>query len=127
LILIVHQAVLKEWITDPGVVVFIAPVLDSTLGIVHAQGISGRSLVRDRVPNPGTRDAISLGKMRIIQMYKSIAMWTGPRQAHEQFGRRIFEISGRVEPANARFAEFMSQFSKEEVVIITFGLTPAES
>jgi hypothetical protein len=45
----------------------------------------------------------------------------------EQLNRRIYQLSSRVEPANAKFAEFLGQFTKEEIVIITLGFVPAES
>jgi hypothetical protein len=38
-----------------------------------------------------------------------------------------YELSSRVEPANAKFVGFLGQFSKEETVIITLGLARAES
>jgi hypothetical protein len=48
---VAYQAVPKRWITDPGVEVFISPVLDSEIGIGHAHVIFGRSLAGQRVPN----------------------------------------------------------------------------
>jgi hypothetical protein len=37
------------------------------------------------------------------------------------------EISSRVEPLNAKFAEFLADYNKEETVAITPGLAPIET
>jgi hypothetical protein len=128
---VAYETVLKEWITYPGVEVFIAPVLDLKAGIEIAQAIFERELVGQRVPNPenpGGHITVVTGKddeYPVVQ--RSFAIWEEPRQIHEQFNRRIFEISSRVEPANAKFAEFLGRYSEEEVITITLGLAPAES
>jgi hypothetical protein len=49
------------------------------------------------------------------------------RSLQEQFKRWLFEINSRVEPANAKFAEFLGQFSKEQTVCVALELAPAES
>jgi hypothetical protein len=48
-------------------------------------------------------------------------------QTQEQFNRRVAEISSIVEPLHAKFADFLAQYTKEEMVDITLGLTPVES
>jgi hypothetical protein len=58
---------------------------------------------------------------------RSLAIWEGPRKTQEQFNRRIADISGRVEPLNAKFADFLDQYNKEKMLAITLGLAPVES
>jgi hypothetical protein len=45
----------------------------------------------------------------------------------EQINRRIAEMRSRVEPLNARIADFLADFDKEETVAITHGLAPIET
>jgi hypothetical protein len=39
----------------------------------------------------------------------------------------LFEISSGVEPLNAKLADFLAHYSKEEMVTITVRLAPADS
>jgi hypothetical protein len=122
---------MKEWIIYPEVEVLIVPVLDSQIGIGHAQVIFGRSLIGDGITNsenPGGYVTVGAEKDEDCpNIQRSLAVWERPRQIQRQLNRRIFEISSRVGPANNKFAEPLSQSSKEEVSVITLGLAPAES
>jgi hypothetical protein len=53
--------------------------------------------------------------------------WHRPREVQEQVNRRIAEISSRIDPLNARAAEFFAEYNKEEVLAITLGLAPVET
>jgi hypothetical protein len=54
-------------------------------------------------------------------------VWEGPRQTQEQVNWRIYQIISRVEPANAKFAEFLGKFSKKETVVFALGMAPADT
>jgi hypothetical protein len=58
---------------------------------------------------------------------RSLTLWEGPRQTQEQFSRRISEVSIKVEAQNAKCAEFLAQYSKEEMADITLGPAPVVS
>jgi hypothetical protein len=55
---------------------------------------------------------------------RSLPVWEGPRRAQEQFNRRLAEINGNVESLNAKFADFLDQHSKDEMLAVTLGLVP---
>jgi hypothetical protein len=58
---------------------------------------------------------------------RSLAVWERPGQTQEQSDRRLAEIGGKVEPLDAKFADFLDQYSQEEMLAITLGLEPVES
>jgi hypothetical protein len=63
----------------------------------------------------------------IPNVERTLAVWESPRKLQEQFDPRLYEISSATEPANAKFPDFLSCFAKEERLVITLGLAPAES
>jgi hypothetical protein len=56
----------------------------------------------------------------------ALVLWEGLRQTQKQLNRRIFEICSPAEPLNAKFAEFLAQYSKHEMLGMTVGLAPAD-
>jgi hypothetical protein len=96
-----------------------------------AQAIFGKASVDQRQLNPETQGGhitLVTGRDEEFPIFqRSLVLWEGPGQTQEPFNRRISEISSWVEPLNAKFAEFLAQFRKEEMVAITLGLTPVES
>jgi hypothetical protein len=126
-----YQPVPKEWIVHTGVECFIAPAGGVNDDLQAAQRIFGRAVAGERIPNPEnpggfiTRVA-ERGADPPIPI-RTQERWHRPREVQEQVNRRIAEISSQVDPLNARAAEFLAEYDKEEVLAITLGLAPVET
>jgi hypothetical protein len=101
------------------------------MGTSVPQRIFGGDIEGNRVANRenpgGYLTSVCKRGQKSMDIQKSLAIWEGPRQTQEQLDRRIADISSRVEPLNAEFADFLAQYSKEEMLVITLGLAPVES
>jgi hypothetical protein len=84
---VAYQAVPREWITYPGVEVFIAPVLDSIVGMEVEQAIFGRELVGHRLPNPenqgGSIAVVTWRNEEYPVVRRSLGIWEGPKQTQK--------------------------------------------
>jgi hypothetical protein len=113
-----HQPVTKEWIVYPGVDCFITPVAGVNEGLAAAERIFGNGVVGERVQNPenpaGYITRVTDGNMDIPMVWLTQAQWHRPREVQEQVNRRIAEISSTAEPLNAKTADFLADFNKEE-------------
>jgi hypothetical protein len=121
----------KEWIVYPGVECFITPVAGVNEGLGEAERIFGNTVVGERIRNPenpwGFITRVAESEANLPVPMRTQAQWHRPRKVQEQVNRRIAEISSRIEPLNAKIADFRAEFNKEEVVTITLGLAPVET
>jgi hypothetical protein len=96
-----------------------------------AQRIFGNAIVGERIPNPenpgGFITRVAEREMDLPIPGRTKERWFRPREVQEQVNRRIEEISSKVDPFNARGAEFLAEYDKEEVLAITLGLAPVET
>jgi hypothetical protein len=126
-----HQSVPKEWIAYPRVECFIAPAFASNEGISLAQMIFGSALVGQSQLNPenpgGYVTVVTVRDEEYPEVQRSLALWEAPRKTHEQLNRRIAEIRSKIEPLNAKLANFLARYSNEEMVAITLGFAPVQS
>jgi hypothetical protein len=88
-----------------------------------------KTLVGDRTrnpENPGGYITVVAGRedAEYLIVQRTRAQWEGPRQNQEQVNRRIADISSQVEPLNAKSAEVLAYFNKEEMLMITLGIAP---
>jgi hypothetical protein len=126
-----YQPVPKEWIVCPGAEYFITPVAGANEGLRAAERIFGSAVVGERIRNPenpgGFITRAAWSETDIPLPVRTQAQWHRPREIQEQVNRRIAEISSRIDPLNARAAEFLAECHKEEVLAITLGLVPVET
>jgi hypothetical protein len=126
-----YQSVSKEWVAYGGVECFATPTFEPDDGIQISRGIFGPDVEGKRSlnpENPGSYIARARkNEQDFMGLESSLAVWEGPRQTQEQFNRGLAEISSRAEPLNAKFADFLDQYSKEEMLATTLGLAPVES
>jgi hypothetical protein len=126
-----YQPVPKEWIVYPGVECFIAPAEGLNDDLNTAKRIFGNAVVGERISNlenPGgfiTRVAES--ETDLPNPVRTQEQWLRPKEVQEQVNRRIAEISSRIDPLNARVAEFLAEYDKGDVLAITLGLAPVET
>jgi hypothetical protein len=128
---VAYQPVPKEWIVHPGVECFIAPPGGVNDDLHAAQRIFGKAISGERAPNPGNPGGfitrVTEGETDLPIPIRTQERWHRPREVQEQVNRRIAEVSSRVDPVNARAAEFLAEYDKEKVLAITLGLAPVET
>jgi hypothetical protein len=128
---VAYQAVPKEWVAFHDTEVFIAPIYDLRPGIGYLETVFGRNLSGSRIANlenPGGFVTKCAGtNSEIPDVERTLATWESPKQLQEQFSWRPYEISSTIEPAKAKFTDFLGHFTMEEILAITLGLASADS
>jgi hypothetical protein len=128
---IAQQTLPKEWVTFPGFEIFVAPTYEKHLGANIVSHIFWATIDDTRVPNPENPEGfITIANIQedpMPQITRSLDIWEGPRQLQKQFNRRLAGISSMIEPIQAKFPEFLGEFSCDELLISTVGLSPADS
>jgi hypothetical protein len=126
-----YQSVPKEWIVYPGVECFITPTEGVNGGLQAAERIFGNSVVGERIPNPenpgGFITRVARREMDLPIPVRTQERWHRPREVQEQVNRRIAEISSKVDPLNARAADFLAECDRDEVLTVTLGLAPVNT
>jgi hypothetical protein len=125
-----YRSISKDWVACAGVDCFATSPFEPNDRLQIAPGIFGPNVEGERVPNPenlgGYLTSARRRDQEFMDIQRTLARWEWPKKTQEQFSRRISDISGRVGPLNAKLADFLAQYSTEEMLAITLGVAPVD-